>query len=171
MPRELARQVVLDESFANTVQLLLEEENLVAIEGRSIRLTNFDAKLSEKQVAIGELLKKELEKAGFEGRTEAELAELTDGRSSLELLAFFVREGTTVRVGKDRYYDKGQLTKLISAVLQEIERLGQVKPADLREKTGLSRKFLIPLLEWMDGQSLTVRVGDARGLGSAAANR
>jgi selenocysteine-specific elongation factor len=171
MPRELARQVVLDESFADTVQLLLEEEKLVAIERRSIRLTNFDAKLSEKQVAVGELLKKELEKAGFEGRTEAELAEFTDGRSSMELLAFFVREGTTVRVGKDRYYDKGQLTILISAVLQEIERLGQVKPADLREKTGLSRKFLIPLLEWMDGQLLTVRVGDARGLGSAGSNR
>ena len=171
MPRELARQVLQDESLADKVQLLLEDEDLLALEGRSIRLTSFGARLSAAQLAVGETVTKELEKAGFEGRTAAELSKFTDGGANLDLLAFFVRKGTTVRVGKDRYYDKDELAKLVSAVLQEIERLGQVKPADLREKTGLSRKFLIPLLEWMDGQSLTVRVGDARGLGSAASNR
>ena len=69
-----------------------------------------------------------------------------------------------------RYYEKDQLAKLVATVLQEIERLGEAKPPDLREKTGLSRKYLIPLLEWMDGQSLTVRIGDARGLGPAASD-
>jgi selenocysteine-specific elongation factor len=152
------------------VQSLLEDEEVVALEGRNIRLTSFNATLSEAQIAVGETIRKELLAAGFEGRTAAELEKVTEGRSNQDLLAFFVREGTTVRVGKDRYYDKDELAKLVTAVLQEIERLGQVKPADLREKTGLSRKFLIPLLEWMDGQSLTVRVGDARGLGPAASN-
>ena len=170
MPRELARQVVQDETLADVVQSQLEAEELVALEGRNIRLMSFCARLSEDQVAVGEAIKEELVVAGFEGRTAAELAKTTDGRSNQDLLAFLVREGTTTRVGKDRYYDPGEIAKLVTAVLQEVERLGQVTPADLREKTGLSRKYLIPLLEWMDGQSLTVRLGDSRGLGPAAAN-
>ncbi len=56
-------------------------------------------------------------------------------------------------------------------VLLEIQRLGRATPAQLREKTGLSRKYLIPLLEWMDAQRLTVRQGDSRGAGPAAKQR
>ena len=170
MPRELARQVVQDEALADKVQSLLEEQERVAIEGRVVRLSDFSATLSKDQVVLREALRAELLAAGFEGRTVTELAAGPLGDKSADLLAFCVREGTTTRVGKDRYYDPGELAKLVKTVLQEIVRLNRVTPADLREKTGLSRKYLIPLLEWMDGQSLTVRLGDSRGLGPAASD-
>lgn len=170
MPRDLARQRVSNEALADVVHTALASEGVLAIDGKVIRLSTFAAAFSPEQAEIAEHLKKELAAAGFEGRTVAELAEIAAEEAARELLGFLVREGTTVRVGKDRYYDRGELTKLIAVVLQEIERLGQVTPADLRERTGLSRKYLIPLLEWMDGQSLTVRFGDARGRGSAVAD-
>jgi len=34
----------------------------------------------------------------------------------------------------------------------------------VRQRLGISRKYLIPLLEWADGKGLTVRVGDVRRL-------
>ena len=37
-------------------------------------------------------------------------------------------------------------------------------PAEFRELTGLSRKFLIALLEYLDKEKVTVRVGDKRQL-------
>jgi len=40
----------------------------------------------------------------------------------------------------------------------------EVSVAALRTRTGLSRKFLIPLLEWADRSGFTRRVGDARRL-------
>jgi selenocysteine-specific elongation factor len=162
MPRELARQVVIDEALADVVQSMLADEGVVAIEGKIVRLSSFTASLSPDQAAVTETIKAELVAAGFEGRTVAELGDIASEEPTRGLLEFLVREGTTERVGRDRYYDKRQLAKLVSVVLGEIERLEQVTPADLREKTGLSRKYLIPLLEWMDGQSLTVRLGDAR---------
>jgi selenocysteine-specific elongation factor len=167
MPRELARRVVSDEALADRAQSALEEEGQVALEGRIIRLRSFGATLSAEQQEVAEALQKELREAGFEGRTMAELSGILPVQGARELLEFFVREGTTTRVGKDRYYDREELAKLVTVVLEEIDRLGQVTPADLREKTGLSRKYLIPLLEWMDGQSLTVRLGDSRGRGPA----
>jgi len=170
LPRELARQAVVNEALADAVQAKLADERLIAIEGKVVRLNSFSAAIAEDQTELAETLKEELVSAGFEGRTLAELAQIAPENKAKELVEFLVREGTTVRVGKNRYYDQKELAKLVSEVLGEVERLGQVTPADLRERTGLSRKYLIPLLEWMDGQSLTVRLGDARGRGSAVAD-
>ena len=90
------------------------------------------------------------------------------GQGTSDLVEFYVRLGTAVRVGKDRYYHKEVLDHLLQAVLTEVSRLDQASPGQLREHTGLSRKYLIPLLEWMDVHSYTVRVGDGRALGPAA---
>lgn len=168
MPRELARQVLENDSLADRVQSMLEDEGRVAIEGRSIRLASFRPTLSEEQNAAREVLERELKNAGFEGRTVSELGEILPPKTVQELIAYLVRQGTTERVGKDRYYDCGELDKLVRVVLREINQMGQVTPAELRETTGLSRKYLIPLLEWMDGRSLTFRKGDYRAAGPAA---
>src|SRR5204862_36994 len=45
------------------------------------------------------------------------------------------------------------------------ERL--IAPAALRDRLGISRKFMIPLLEWADAKGITERVGDARRLRNA----
>jgi hypothetical protein len=37
----------------------------------------------------------------------------------------------------------------------------------VRDRLGISRKYLIPLLEWADGRGITVRVGDVRHLRNA----
>ncbi|HXI19955.1 MAG TPA: SelB C-terminal domain-containing protein, partial [Gemmatimonadales bacterium] len=57
-------------------------------------------------------------------------------------------------------------------ILQRAARAGAITPPGLREQTGASRKYLIPLLEWADREGLTRREGDGRvagpRLGSAA---
>ncbi len=39
---------------------------------------------------------------------------------------------------------------------------GQATPASFKDLTGLSRKYIIPLMEYFDASKLTVRVGDHR---------
>jgi selenocysteine-specific elongation factor len=39
-------------------------------------------------------------------------------------------------------------------------------PTQFKDMTGLSRKYLIPLLEYFDSQNVTIRVGDVRRLRS-----
>ena len=39
---------------------------------------------------------------------------------------------------------------------------GKATPASFKELTGLSRKYIIPLMEYFDMNKLTVRVGDHR---------
>jgi len=87
---------------------------------------------------------------------------------AIEIAEFLVREGTAIRVGSDRYYDRLQLEGAARKVLGAIRSNGQVTPSEVRDVLGLTRKYLIPILGWMDSVGLTVRVGDARRLGPAA---
>jgi selenocysteine-specific elongation factor len=75
---------------------------------------------------------------------------------------------TAVRVGKDRYYDRDSLDRLLQQILAGVREVERASPAQLKEVTGLSRKYLIPLLEWMDAELLTLRHGDGRTLGPKA---
>ena len=51
--------------------------------------------------------------------------------------------------------------------IDQIRRLIESMPdgftiADFRDRTGLSRKYAVPILEWADTEKLTVRRGDTR---------
>ncbi|HEU5049681.1 MAG TPA: selenocysteine-specific translation elongation factor [Gemmatimonadales bacterium] len=69
--------------------------------------------------------------------------------------------GELVAVERDRYYARRALDGFRCA-LEAVGAEGDITVAALRERLGLSRKFLIPLLEWSDREGLTVRIGDVR---------
>ncbi len=168
MPRELARRAVRDVHLADLVQRDLAEVGLVNLEGQTVRLAQHSPELAGGQREAGQRILRELQAAGKFGKTAAELGEVVPGGDVAELAEFYVRQGTAVRVGRDRYYQKEALDRLLLEILWGVSRRGTATPAQLREETGLSRKYLIPLLEWMDSNGLTVRRADERALGPAA---
>jgi selenocysteine-specific elongation factor len=66
-------------------------------------------------------------------------------------------------VERDRYYTREALEQF-TGVLRDLGEHGAIVPAQVRDRLGISRKYLIPLLEWADGRGITVRVGEAREL-------
>lgn len=72
--------------------------------------------------------------------------------------------GLVFRLDRDHWIGAGAARRL-QTVLGELASTGQITPARLRERTGLSRKYLIPLLEWADRQGWTLRRGDVRTAG------
>ncbi len=49
-------------------------------------------------------------------------------------------------------------------LLREVGSTGEITPAAVRDRSGLSRKYLIPLLEWADRNGITHREGEGRRL-------
>jgi len=168
MPRELARRALRDPELAEHVHDELTRDGLIALEGQTVRLATHRPDLTGSQVAAGERLTQELRSAGKHGLTMAELCEILPTEDVPALVGFLVMQDTVVRVGKDRYYDRGNLDRLLQQILAGVKEAGRASPAQLKEETGLSRKYLIPLLEWMDAELLTVRDGDGRALGPKA---
>jgi selenocysteine-specific elongation factor len=78
------------------------------------------------------------------------------------LLSHLARDGAAEPVDTERYAAKGALAEFRAALEATLGELGSATPAELRDRFGLTRKYLIPLLEWADRRGVTRRAGDAR---------
>ncbi|MBI2401844.1 MAG: selenocysteine-specific translation elongation factor [Gemmatimonadetes bacterium] len=168
MPLEAFRKLVADPGLAGQVLDALEAEKVVVQERGVVRLAEHRASVPAAYVQVAQTIGAGLAAAGPQGQSAVEVAALGAGAPAVEIAEFLVREGTAIRVGSDRYYDRQQLEGAARKVLGAIRTRGQVTPSEVRDILGLTRKYLIPILEWMDSAGLTVRAGDARRLGPTA---
>jgi selenocysteine-specific elongation factor len=95
-----------------------------------------------------------------------ELEQSTGRRDLLPLLRLAAATGRVEAVERDRYYTREALEQF-THVLKDLGEKGSIIPAQVRDRLGISRKYLIPLLEWADGRGITVREGDGRRLKSS----
>jgi selenocysteine-specific elongation factor len=72
------------------------------------------------------------------------------------------REGRALKVKGDVFYAPGAVAEIRDKLIAYLKEKGEVTPPEFRELTGLSRKFMIPLLEYFDQERLTIRAGDKR---------
>ncbi|MGZ8391885.1 MAG: selenocysteine-specific translation elongation factor [Gemmatimonadales bacterium] len=93
----------------------------------------------------------------------AELERSTGRRDLLAVLRLAAARGQVEAVERDRYYAREALDQF-TTVLNDLGRQGEIVPATIRERLGISRKYLIPLLEWADSRGITARVGEGRRL-------
>ncbi len=76
------------------------------------------------------------------------------------VIAFLVKQGTLVRMAEGVYLHRDVLT---SAREKLAEKKGQtIDVAAFKDFFAISRKVAIPLLEWLDREGATKRVGDSR---------
>ncbi len=92
-----------------------------------------------------------------------ELERSSGRRDVLAVLRLAAARGRVEAVERDRYYTREALEQFTS-VLTELGREGDIVPSAIRDRLGITRKYLIPLLEWADGKGITVRVGEGRRL-------
>lgn len=168
MPLEAFRKLVTSPGLAAQVLDALTGENVLVQDHGFVRLSHHQPAVPAEHSAVADAIRAALVAAGAEGKTAAEVAAPHRGAPALEIAEFLVRQGTAIRVGSDRYYDRRQLEAAARKVLGDIRSRGQVTPSEVRDILGLTRKYIIPILEWMDAVGLTVRAGDARRLGPAA---
>lgn len=83
-------------------------------------------------------------------------------------LKFLQDAGEVVCVGPDVYLSAETIQMLKTQIRIYIKGNGPATVAAIRDLTGASRKFLIPLLERFDKEGFTRRQGDERVLGKAA---
>ncbi|RKX79057.1 MAG: selenocysteine-specific translation elongation factor [Spirochaetes bacterium] len=125
----------------------------------------------------GELLfsiKKERGKANL-GKKEGEILRIAGeaGRKGIELkklslsgvreqIRILVREGFLVPLDGNIYYTKEVYDEVVSDLLKGFKKGGRFSIPTAKEKTGLSRKYIIPILNRMESQGLVKRLGDER---------
>jgi selenocysteine-specific elongation factor len=153
-----------DQRFFTPLLMALERDGLVEVERDMIRPVNRPERGTSPATGRGAEILAILAQAGNAPPTVGELTRRCDGdersiRGELELL---VRGGSIVRVSHDLFYAAEALELLRERLLACLRETGEITPGRFRDLTGLSRKFLIPLLAHFDGEKMTMRVGEKR---------
>ncbi len=138
------------------------------IEKDRVRLTGGSGKSDESAEKLGGQVAAMLEARGLTPPTTQEMADELHikERSLRDILEKLVYEGKVVKVKSDMYLAARHIEGLKSLVKEQLTRRKEMLPSDFKEVTGLSRKYMIPLLEYLDEIKLTIRSGDKRVLRS-----
>ncbi len=154
------------DALLEDVLLRLADDGRIAVSSEGVRLPEHEVHLSERQerslagmiglVRSGRFappsLGEALEKAGA-----------TDAKEARALFDIAVARGDLVVIG-EHVYHRECLDELAQLVRNHVREKGPFTIAELRDLTGSSRKYVVPLAEYLDRTGLTRRQGDLRTL-------
>ncbi|HWB40817.1 MAG TPA: SelB C-terminal domain-containing protein, partial [Gemmatimonadales bacterium] len=161
MPLETLRRSVgaPEPAIAAVLEHLVRTGRMRRLEGLAA-LAGFTPRAAGGEGAVAEIVAL-LEEAGLTPPNVAELERRTGRRDVAAILRLAAGSGKVEAVEPDRYYARAPLAQFVAA-LRGDGGLGPIVPSELRQRLGISRKYLIPLLEWADAQGFTAWEGDVR---------
>ena len=86
----------------------------------------------------------------------------TDSPVDAEVLTLLADQGKVVKVSDSVIFATSAYEEMVEKISAEITKRGEITVADVRTTFGTSRKYALALLEYLDQQRITKRVGDAR---------
>ena len=142
----------------------LAEQNQVEAQGELWRLKGREVQMSPEEREAKEQIASAFEKAGLAVPSAREvLAALKiDRRRADKILQILLKEKTLVRVTEDLIFHRAALEELRRRVQRRKQQSPRLNVAVFKELTGLTRKYAIPLLEYLDRERVTRREGDER---------
>jgi selenocysteine-specific elongation factor len=142
----------------------LEKTGKIAIDKDSIRMSTHRVDLKGDMEDLRSGIISFYKGGGLAPPTIKEVSEQFSAQKSqtAKILNVMLREGVLVKISEDIYYHR----EIIDNLREEYKRLlikeGKATPASFKELTGLSRKYIIPLMEYFDMTKLTIRAGEHR---------
>ncbi len=151
--------------FTLVLNQMGKEQDLV-IEEDAVRLADHRISLAADQ---SELQGRFLEAYRSGGLQPPYFKELVQGAGvppaqAKDVLLLLVNAGELIKVKEDLYFDHRVIDALRDRLVDFLKANGDISTPQFKDMTGVSRKYLIPLAEYFDGQNVTIRVGEVRKL-------
>ncbi|MDP9267797.1 MAG: selenocysteine-specific translation elongation factor [Acidobacteriota bacterium] len=85
-----------------------------------------------------------------------------DKTRAQKIVTLLLRDKVLVKLGDDLVFHQAALAGLRDQIAAYKKDAQKIDVAKFKDLTGVSRKYAIPLLEWLDRERVTKRVGDER---------
>ncbi|MCC7174895.1 MAG: selenocysteine-specific translation elongation factor [Bryobacterales bacterium] len=162
MPKEELRGKVLPDSPPFLLDALLSRAPGVVSDGDTVRLASHRVVLKQDEDRALEAIEKAFEDAGLKVPFVAEVlaksgVEQARARSLLQIL---LRQKRLIRVTGDLIFHPAAIQALRDMLARHKGQ--RLSVPDFKDWTGVSRKYAIPLLEYLDRERVTRREGDQR---------
>ena len=162
MSKEELRTRLIPNAPEFVLDALLAQSKTVVAQGDLLRLASHRVALKSDEEHAASKIEEAFRKAGLAvpSTTEALARCGVEPDRAKSLLQMLLRDRRLVRITEDLVFHVsaiGQLRELLAA--RKGARFGV---AEFKDWTGISRKYAIPLLEFLDREHVTKREGDAR---------
>jgi selenocysteine-specific elongation factor len=167
MPREELRERLFGSAapgvFEQTLDGLAAENEIIARD--RVALRSHTLALTDEEARVRDVLVATLDRGDLTPLAGADLvAHVGAPKEVVDRLAtLLVRQKVLVRAG-DLLFHQAALDRLKRAVrsLKQEQQTDRIDVAAFKERYQVSRKYAIPLLEYLDRERVTRRVGDVR---------
>jgi selenocysteine-specific elongation factor len=148
----------------NALLQTLAAQGKIEVQGETVRLAGRKIQLTPEEQAAKEQISEAFGRRGLEVPSPPEvLAKLRiDRRRAEKLLQILLRENVLCKVTEDLIFHRSALRQLKELLARRKAQSNRINVTVFKEITGLSRKYAIPLLEYLDREHVTRREGDER---------
>ncbi|MCK5836062.1 MAG: selenocysteine-specific translation elongation factor [Desulfobacula sp.] len=159
-------QYIEDAKFFNLLFSRLAKEKLIIQDKNIIKLLDFTVALKVDQHEVKEKISKIYESSGLTPpffRTICEDLTL-DKKTAKDVLQMLIAGKKIIKTKDDLYFDARAIADLEKKLIAFLKSKEKITTPEFKDMVGISRKFVIPLIEYFDSIHLTIRVGDIRQL-------
>ena len=157
------RSQASSEVFATTLETLVREKRL-EVAGEIVHLPGRGVVMKDEEAESKKVIEHAFASAGLKVPALKDvLAGLKVDRSRAQkIVTLLLREKALVKISEDLVFHRDALLDLRERLSSEKAKSPKIDVARFKDLAGVSRKYAIPLLEYLDREHVTRRVGDER---------
>jgi selenocysteine-specific elongation factor len=162
VPKQDLRGRELPDSPPFLIDAILAQEKQIVVEGENVRLISHKLVLKQDEEQARTAIESAFEQAGLAvpGLPDVLAKSGVEDARARSLLQILLREKRLIRVSDDLVFHHTAMEKL--RTMLAARQPARFNVGTFKDWTGISRKYAIPLLEYLDRERVTRREGDER---------
>ena len=151
------------EVFSGVLEALLREKKL-AVTGEQVRSAGHTMVLKDEEAESKRTIEQAFSGAGLKvpALKDVLAALRVDKARAQKIVTLLLRDKVLVKISDELVFHRSALEELRQRVSAYKAKSAKIGVAEFKDLTGVSRKYAIPLLEYLDRERVTRRVGDQR---------
>ncbi len=151
------------EVFAAVLDLLTREKK-IEVSGDVVRLPGRGVVMKDEEAESKKKIEDAFASAGLKVPALYEVISglKVDKTRAQKIVTLLLRDKVLIKISDELVFHRSALEELRRQMSAQKAKSPKIDVATFKEMTGVSRKYAIPLLEYLDRERVTKRVGDAR---------
>ena len=154
---------VSSEIFSNLLDAAVRDRKL-ELAGDLVRLPGRGVAMKDEEAESKKKIEEAFATAGLKVPALQEVITglKVDKIRAQKIVTLLMRDKVLIKISDELVFHRGALEDLRRQILAQKAKSAMIDVATFKQLTGISRKYAIPLLEYLDRERVTKRVGDAR---------
>lgn len=135
---------------------------VIKVQGKFISYIDFEIAYTKEQERIIEKLLHDLDAGGFKPLNMSDMLKQFKDKHMKDILTNLVESQELVRLNDSIYLTKKKYEQGLTLLRNAFEAQGALSLSACKDILDTSRKYIVPIMEYLDQQGITKRVGDER---------